>query len=67
MEPFKVVDDGSQGDPYRHYEWMRENAPVLRCASPVSDVWFISVTIDVFEAILGYQGLLVGGGEVRRL
>ena len=51
LEPFKVVDDGSQGDPYRHYEWMRENAPVLRCSSPVSDVWFISRYDDVFKAI----------------
>src|SRR5687767_13855572 len=28
MAPFKVVDDGTQGDPYRHYQWMRDNAPV---------------------------------------
>ena len=51
MEPFKVVDDGSQGDPYAHYEWMRENAPVLRCQSTTSDVWFISRYEDVFKAI----------------
>jgi benzoate/toluate 1,2-dioxygenase reductase component len=51
LEPFKVVDDGSQGDPYRHYEWMREHAPVLRCYSPVSDVWFISRYDDVYKAI----------------
>lgn len=51
MEPFKVVDDGSQGDPYAHYEWMRENAPVLRCYSPVSDVWFISRFEDVRKAM----------------
>ncbi|MGF6469914.1 benzoate 1,2-dioxygenase electron transfer component BenC [Paraburkholderia youngii] len=51
MEPFKVVDDGSQGDPYAHYEWMRENAPVLRCQSTTSDVWFISRYEDVFKAV----------------
>src|SRR5271166_3317722 len=34
-----------------HYEWMRENAPVLRCSSPVSDVWFISRYEDVYNAI----------------
>jgi benzoate/toluate 1,2-dioxygenase reductase component len=51
LEPFKVVDDGSQGDPYRHYEWMRENAPALRCATPTSDVWFISRYDDVFQAV----------------
>lgn len=51
VEPFKVVDDGSQGDPYAHYAWMRENAPVLRASSPVSDVWFISRYEDVRKAM----------------
>jgi cytochrome P450 len=51
MAPFKVVDDGTQGDPYAHYEWMRENAPVLRAHSPISDVWFISRYDDVRRAM----------------
>jgi len=51
LEPFKVVDDGSQGDPYDHYRWMRENAPVLRCQSATSDVWFLSRYEDVYQAI----------------
>ncbi|PRX32780.1 cytochrome P450 [Paraburkholderia sp. BL18I3N2] len=51
LEPFKVVDDGSQGDPYEHYRWMRENAPVLRCQSTTSDVWFLSRYDDVYQAI----------------
>ncbi len=51
LEPFKVVDDGSQGDPYRHYRWMLENAPVLRAASPASDVWFITRYEDVRKAL----------------
>jgi cytochrome P450 len=51
LEPFKVVDDGSQGDPYPHYRWMLDNAPVLRAASPVSDVWFISRYDDVRKAL----------------
>lgn len=51
LEPFKVVDDGSQGDPYEHYRWMRENAPVLRCQSATSDVWFLSRYDDVYQAI----------------
>jgi cytochrome P450 len=50
MEPFKVVDDGSQENPYAHYTWMRANAPVLRCWSPVSDVYFISRYEDVRKA-----------------
>jgi cytochrome P450/NAD(P)H-flavin reductase/ferredoxin len=51
LEPFKVVDDGSQGDPYQHYRWMREHAPVLRCQSATSDVWFLSRYDDVYQAI----------------
>ena len=51
LAPFKVVDDGSQGDPYAHYAWMRENAPVLRAHSPVSDVWFLSRFDDVRKAM----------------
>ncbi|SAL84839.1 oxidoreductase FAD/NAD(P)-binding subunit [Caballeronia arvi] len=51
LEPFKVVDDGSQGDPYEHYRWMREHAPVLRCPSATSDVWFLSRYDDVYQAI----------------
>ncbi|WP_321922369.1 benzoate 1,2-dioxygenase electron transfer component BenC [Burkholderia sp. BCC1998] len=51
LAPFKVVDDGSQGDPYEHYRWMREHAPVLRCQSATSDVWFISRYDDVYQAI----------------
>lgn len=51
LAPFKVVDDGTQGDPYEHYAWMRENAPVLRAHSPASDVWFISRFDDVRKAI----------------
>ena len=50
LEPWKVVDDGSQGDPYAHYTWMLQNAPVLRAYSPVSDVWFISRYEDVRHA-----------------
>jgi NAD(P)H-flavin reductase/ferredoxin len=49
LEPFKVVDDGSQGDPYEHYRWMREHAPVLRCQSATSDVWFLSRYDDVYR------------------
>lgn len=51
LEPFKVVDDGSQGDPYEHYRWMREHAPVLRCQSATSDVWFLSRYDDVYQAV----------------
>lgn len=51
LAPFKVVDDGAQGDPYEHYRWMREHAPVLRCQSATTDVWFLSRYDDVYQAI----------------
>lgn len=50
--PFQVIDnDGSLGRPYEHYAWMRENAPVLRAATPGDDVWFISRYADVKKAL----------------
>ncbi|MDQ0616690.1 cytochrome P450 [Arthrobacter globiformis] len=52
LVPYKVIDDnGSQGDPYAHYQWMRANAPVLRCYTPQADVWYISRYDDVRKAM----------------
>lgn len=50
MEPWKVVDDGSQGDPYAHYTWMHKNAPVVRAWTPDNDVWFIADYAEVRNA-----------------
>ncbi len=47
LEPWKVVDDGSQGDPYEHYTWMHRNAPVVRAWTPTGDVWFLAAYDDV--------------------
>ncbi|GAB3594903.1 Vitamin D(3) 25-hydroxylase [Corynebacterium faecale] len=52
LVPFKVIDeDGSQGYPYPHYAWMRENAPVMRAATPGADVWFLTRYEDVRKAL----------------
>lgn len=52
LAPFKVIDeDGSQGNPYPHYAWMRENAPVMRAATPSADVWFLTRYEDVRKAL----------------
>ncbi|MCS5478382.1 cytochrome P450 [Corynebacterium sp. YIM 101645] len=52
LAPYRVIDeDGSQGNPYRHYAWMRENAPVMRAATPGADVWFLTRYEDVRKAL----------------
>ncbi len=52
LAPFKVIDeDGSQGYPYPHYAWMRDNAPVMRASTPGADVWFLSRYEDVRKAL----------------
>ena len=51
LEPFKVVDDGSQGDPYAHYRFMVDEHPILRCATPTGDVYMISRYADVRKAL----------------
>lgn len=50
LEPWKVVDDGSQSDPYEHYAWMHEHAPVVRAWTPTNDVWFIAEYAEVRNA-----------------
>ncbi|MDR7330685.1 cytochrome P450 [Corynebacterium guangdongense] len=52
MQPYKVIDeDGSQGLPYEHYAWLRENAPLVRSEAPGSDVWLLTRYEDVRTAI----------------
>lgn len=48
--PFETVDFTIQSDPFRHYSWMRDNAPVLRTYTPEVDVWYISRFEDVRAA-----------------
>lgn len=51
LAPFQTVDFNIQKDPYAHYAWMRENAPVLRCRGKTGDVWFLSRHADVRAAL----------------
>jgi len=51
MSPFETVDFEIQKDPYAHYAWMRQHAPVLRTKTAARDVWFISRYDDVRAAL----------------
>jgi cytochrome P450 len=50
LSPFQTVDFKIQSNPFPHYAWMRENAPVLRTRTPEADVWYISRFDDVRAA-----------------
>lgn len=51
LTPFETVNFEIQKNPYRHYAWMRENAPVLRARGKANDVWFVSRYDDVRSAL----------------
>ncbi len=51
LAAFETVNATIQKDPYRHYAWMRENAPVLRTHGKSGDVWFLSRYKDVRAAL----------------
>jgi cytochrome P450 len=52
LEPYRIIDEtGSQSEPYEHYRWMRQNAPVLRVRHEDSDVWMVSRFEDVRNAL----------------
>ncbi|GAA1779939.1 cytochrome P450 [Pseudarthrobacter sulfonivorans] len=52
LPAYKIIDtDGSQGEPYAHYAWMREYAPVMRAETDTEDVWLVSRYEDVRKAM----------------
>ncbi|WP_067662101.1 cytochrome P450 [Nocardia miyunensis] len=52
LEPYRIIDHtGTQGEPYAHYAWMRENAPVLRVQHDDGDVWMVARHDDVRWAL----------------
>lgn len=51
LAPFETVNFEIQKNPYPHYAWMRENAPVLRARGASADVWFISRYADARAAL----------------
>ncbi len=52
LTPYRLIDaDGAQGEPYAHYAWLRENAPVMRVAHGGLDVWIVTRHDDVRAAL----------------
>ncbi|SES45755.1 cytochrome P450 [Rhizobium sp. NFR03] len=52
ITPYQLIDaDGAQGEPYAHYAWLRENAPVMRVAHGDLDVWIVTRYDDVRAAL----------------
>lgn len=52
LGPFDPLSFAIQADPFPHFAWMRENAPVLRCSTPSGeDLWFISKYDDAVAAL----------------
>jgi cytochrome P450 len=47
LRPFDPWDEAIQADPYAHYTWMRDNAPILKARTPVGDAWYLSRYQDV--------------------
>ena len=47
LPPFDPFDIGIQADPYPHYDWMLEHAPVLRAGPPASRFVFVSRHAEV--------------------
>jgi len=48
--PFDPLEPAIQADPFAHYAWMRENAPVLRTRNGDTVLWFVSRYDDVKTA-----------------
>ncbi len=47
VAPFDPFDIDIQADPFPHYRWMREHAPVLRAGSPEAPFYVVSRHRDV--------------------
>ena len=51
LKPFDPFDVDIQADPYAHYRWMREHAPVLRAGDPESPLVVVSRHRDVSRGL----------------
>lgn len=73
MNAYHPFDPSILADPYPHYAWLRENAPVYRVED--LDLWVISRYEDVYRILkdpatfssLHGMGLLMGGGPPGKL
>lgn len=51
LMPFDPFDTQIQSDPYAHYTWMREYAPVIRAGQPDAPLYIVSRFHDVTETL----------------
>ena len=51
LQPFDPFDTGIQADPYPHYAWMLEHAPVLRAGPPDSRFVFVARHAEVIAGL----------------
>jgi cytochrome P450 len=47
LRPFDPWDRDIQEDPYAHYTWMRDHAPLLKARTPAGDAWYLTRYHDV--------------------
>ncbi len=51
LSPFDPFDVAIQADPYRHYAWLRANAPVIRAGRPEAPLYVVSRYDDVLAGL----------------
>ena len=51
LGPFDALSFPIQANPFPHFAWMREEAPVVRTRTSQADLWFISRYDDVMAAL----------------
>ena len=51
LRPFDPFDRVIQADPYAHYAWMREHAPVIRAGNPDAPLYIVSRFSDVTQGL----------------
>ncbi|MBS7708163.1 cytochrome P450 [Chelatococcus asaccharovorans] len=51
IAPFDLFDASIQIDPYAHYRWLRENAPITRFSAAGTDYWIFTRYDDVVSIL----------------
>ncbi|MDQ1158970.1 cytochrome P450 [Sphingomonas sp. SORGH_AS 950] len=51
LPPFDPFDLAIQADPFRHYAWLRTNAPIVRAGRPDAPIYFVSRYDDVLAGL----------------
>lgn len=55
LSPFDPFDTAIQRDPYAHYAWLREHAPVIRAGRPEAPLYIVSRFDDVTGVLRNAQ------------